>query len=89
MASSDCLEQPHTFHGSHERLASDALTGVWFVPSAILLTKSGPLGTLILSRPAFIMQGGLLTHLKFENRKGWRGIADKRQELDSFSAPSL
>ncbi|KAG8155980.1 hypothetical protein JTE90_003318 [Oedothorax gibbosus] len=44
----------NTFHGSHERLASDALTGRLVHPTApVLLTKSGPLGTLILSRPAF------------------------------------
>ncbi|KAG8171342.1 hypothetical protein JTE90_005694 [Oedothorax gibbosus] len=56
--------------GSHERLASDALTGRLVHPTApVLLTKSGPLGTLILSRPGpSVMQGGLLTHLKFENR---------------------
>ncbi|KAG8170634.1 hypothetical protein JTE90_010529, partial [Oedothorax gibbosus] len=29
--------------------------------------QKGPTGHFILSRPAFIMQGGLLTHLKFEN----------------------
>ncbi|KAG8171594.1 hypothetical protein JTE90_023999 [Oedothorax gibbosus] len=35
----------------------------------VLLTKSGPLGNLILSRPAFIMQCGLPhPNLKFENR---------------------
>ncbi|KAG8171326.1 hypothetical protein JTE90_015675 [Oedothorax gibbosus] len=52
--SSDCLEQPTPFMGSHERLASDALTGRLVHPTApVLLTKSGPLGTLILSRPAF------------------------------------
>ncbi|KAG8170629.1 hypothetical protein JTE90_008919, partial [Oedothorax gibbosus] len=67
--SSDCLEQPTPFMGSHERLASDALTGRLVHPTApVLLTKSGPLGTLILSRPPSVMQGGLLTHLKFENR---------------------
>ncbi|KAG8171690.1 hypothetical protein JTE90_024677 [Oedothorax gibbosus] len=54
MPSSDCLEQPTPFMGSHERLASDALTGRLVHPTApVLLTKSGPLGTLILSRPAF------------------------------------
>ncbi|KAG8170409.1 hypothetical protein JTE90_018062 [Oedothorax gibbosus] len=37
------------FMGSHERLASDALTGRLVHPTAqVLLTKSGPLGTLIL-----------------------------------------
>ncbi|GIY02435.1 uncharacterized protein CEXT_300601 [Caerostris extrusa] len=45
-----CLEQPTPFMGSHERLASDALTRRLVHPTApVLLTKSGPLGTLIQS----------------------------------------
>ena len=35
--------------------------------SPVLLTKNGPLGTLI-RRPASIKQVGHLTNLKFENR---------------------
>ncbi len=55
--------------GSHERLASGALTRRLVHPTApVLLTKSGPLGTLILGVRPSIEQGGLLTHLKFENR---------------------
>ncbi|GIY43186.1 hypothetical protein CEXT_427411 [Caerostris extrusa] len=43
-------EQPTPFMGSHERLASDALTRRLVHPTApVLLTKSGPLGTLIQS----------------------------------------
>ncbi|KAG8155952.1 hypothetical protein JTE90_018051 [Oedothorax gibbosus] len=67
----DCLEQPkHLSWGPHERLASDALTGRWFHPTApFCLLKKWPTGHSHLSRPAFVMQGGLLTHLKkFENR---------------------
>lgn len=34
----------------------------------VLLTKIGPLGTLIRNRTASPKQAGVLTHLKFENR---------------------
>ncbi|KAG8156193.1 hypothetical protein JTE90_008766 [Oedothorax gibbosus] len=56
--------------GSHERLASDPFKPGAFGSShsASSAYQSGPLGTLILSRPAFSHAGGLLTHLKFENR---------------------
>lgn len=55
--------------GSHERLASDALTRRLVHPTApVLLTKSGPLGTLILLPLPSLKKGGLRTHLKFENR---------------------
>ena len=55
--------------GSHERLASDAVTRRLVHPTApVLLTKSGPLGTLIRNVRSSVMQEGLLTHLKFENR---------------------
>ncbi|KAG8171786.1 hypothetical protein JTE90_006533 [Oedothorax gibbosus] len=44
----------NTFMGSHERLASDALNRAFGSShSASSAYKSGPLGTLILSRPAF------------------------------------
>ncbi|KAG8171360.1 hypothetical protein JTE90_012998 [Oedothorax gibbosus] len=44
----------NTFHGSHERLASDALTGrSGSSHSASSAYQKWPTGTLILSRPAF------------------------------------
>ncbi|KAG8170598.1 hypothetical protein JTE90_029453 [Oedothorax gibbosus] len=56
--------------GSHERLASDALKpGVWFIPQRqFCLPKVGPLGTLILSRPAFSHARRTSHPFKFENR---------------------
>ena len=46
-----------------------ALTPRLVHPTApVLLTKNGPLGTLIQKSPASPKQTGALTHLKFENR---------------------
>ncbi|KAG8170977.1 hypothetical protein JTE90_004082 [Oedothorax gibbosus] len=55
--------------GSHERLASDALTGRLVHPTApVCLPKVAHWAlSSCLVRPS-VMQGGLLTHLKFENR---------------------
>ncbi|KAG8156145.1 hypothetical protein JTE90_009976, partial [Oedothorax gibbosus] len=66
--SSDCLEHPTLSWGLMSVSLSDALTGVLVISShaPVLLTKSGPHWALspVSSGPS-VMQGGLLTMLKF------------------------